>query len=53
MAGEAGLLQRHHEVRQALQFLLHSWYKHKQVGSVPDPSKVMFDYIKFKVGRIS
>lgn len=47
MAGE-GLLKRHQEIRSALSFFLQSWYKHKQVGSVPDPSKVMFDYIKFK-----
>ena len=43
-----GLLKRHHEIRSALEFFLQSWYKHKQIGAVPEPSKVMFDYIKFR-----
>ena len=48
MAAGEGLLKRHNEIRQALSFFLQSWYKHKQIGAVPEPSRVMFDYVKFR-----
>lgn len=31
MSGKEGILKRHTEIRTALRFFLHSWYKHRQV----------------------
>lgn len=45
---EAAVLQRHVEIRSALQFFLNSWYKHKQAGTVPHPQQVMRDFVRFR-----
>lgn len=42
------VLTRHNEIRKALRFFLHSWYKHKQHGSYPDPRQVMVDFALYK-----
>ena len=43
-----GLFNRHEEVRLALRFILHSWYKHKQAGALPDRNRIMFDFARYK-----
>lgn len=35
MSGKEGILKRHTEIRTALRFFLHSWYKHRQVCPPP------------------
>ncbi len=47
-ARQDALIRRHAEIRTALKFFLDSWYKHKQVGSVPSPSQVLSDYIRYR-----
>jgi hypothetical protein len=44
----AAVLKRHVEIRKALPFFLHSWYKHRQAGTVPDKQQVLFDFVKFR-----
>ncbi|MEW5303717.1 MAG: hypothetical protein WDW36_006381 [Sanguina aurantia] len=48
MSGKEGILQRHTEIRTALRFFLHSWYKHRQIGAVPYPQQVLAEFIKYK-----
>lgn len=48
MSREVGVLARHKELVQTLSFILQSFYKHKQLGSVPDKTQVLLDYIRFK-----
>jgi hypothetical protein len=48
MSGKQGLYNRHEEIRLALRYFLQSFYKSKQAGVVPDPSKVLFDFARYK-----
>lgn len=42
------MFKRHAEIRAALNFFLHSWYKHKQAGTLPSKQQVLFDFVRFR-----
>lgn len=47
-ASQAQVLARHSEIRSALRFFLSSWYKHKQLGSLPSKDQVAADFVRFR-----
>lgn len=48
MSGKQGLYNRHEEIRLALRYFLQSLHKSKEAGLAADPSKVLFDFARYK-----